>query len=548
MGLDCLLIHTSNFKNFDACLGNCTTGMIISSGLFSIADYLHGKGLKVSILHLGIEKILNPKFSLKNFIKVANPKIIGFSMHWHLQVSSVIEVSSILKKYYPDIFIILGGITASFFHEEIMNKFSAIDGVIRGDGEEPLALLIKAVLEKKVDLSDIPNLTWRNNTGTVINKISYQISQKELHAFNYTNFNLLKNKSFYIQCSSLSANWFNNLGVAINMRIANHRKTFYVPINKGCPVSCSYCGGRNKTNHDGQNEYFMFRSVESVFSSIKSAHEAGFVTVEICFLPIPESKYYHRLFLMVKSSGININCVLECYALPDKELLDLFATSFRSSDKNLIYISPESFDEHVRSKNKGFMFSNEDLLSFLSHADKLCIPTVLFFSLGLPFEGPAFSEQFLHFKKYIYSNFKNVSFAALPIEIVPGSPMYNDPQKYNLIKTKYSLSDFLANECVSSRLPKYSRGFYKEMGVPLLETTDEKLKYFEDSINKMRCRYCCTFENCLSKIFIFKLLKKNFLFGLFSIIACKLFRFSLWTFGLFSFKNKTKKGDIWMLN
>ncbi|MEI6831375.1 MAG: cobalamin-dependent protein [Candidatus Omnitrophota bacterium] len=522
--------------------------MVISSGLFSIADYLRGKGLKVSILHLGIEKILNPKFSLRNFIKDTNPKIIGFSMHWHLQVSPVIEISSILKKYYPDIFIILGGITASFFHEEIMNKFSAIDGVIRGDGEEPLALLIKAVLGKKVDLSDIPNLTWKNNTGTVINKTSYQIIQKELNALNYTNFNLLKNKSFYIQCSSLSLNWFNNLGVAINKRIANHRKTLYIPINKGCPVSCSYCGGRNKANHDGQNEYFMFRSVESVFNSIKSAYESGFGTVEIYFLPIPESKYYQRLFSMIKSSGMNINCVLECFVLPDKELLDLFVSSFRNSDKNLIYISPESLDEHTRNMNKGFMFSNEDMLNFLSHTDKLCIPTMLFFSLGLPFENPAFAEQILHFKKYIYSNFKNVSITGLPIEVVPGSPIYNDPQKYNLVKTKYSLSDFFSDECVNSKQPKYSRGFYKEMEIPLLKTTAEKLKYFEDSINKMRCRYCCTLENRLSRNFIFKLLRGNFLCELFLIVACKLFRFSLWTFGLFSFKNKTKEGDIWMLN
>ena len=44
------------------------------------------------------------------------------------------EMVKKVKAVSPSTFIVLGGYTASFFHEEIMKNFDAVDGIIRGEG------------------------------------------------------------------------------------------------------------------------------------------------------------------------------------------------------------------------------------------------------------------------------------------------------------------------------------------------------------------------------------------------------------------------------
>jgi len=523
MKLDCLLVHTPKFNNFNKCLGSHTLGMNIASGVFSIADYLSKRGLNTRILHLGIEKALNPRFSLFDFVAKSKPKVVGFSLHWHMQSALATEIAAQLKKDYPKIFIALGGITASFFHKDIIDNFSFIDAVIRGDGERPLLLLAESVLRKEKDFFSIPNLTWRYDGATIINQAVYQMPQKELDGLNYANFDLLVNKSFYTSCSSYFPVWFENLSTKVNMALFPAKQTFFAPVSKGCPVSCSYCGGRNAVNRDGQKECFLYHSPESVFFSIKAAHCMGFKTIHINYLPVARRDYYQTLFSMIRESGLKLNCILDCFVLPKKEIVELFIASFNKSKHTFIVISPESADEGVRRKNKGYFFTNQEMLSFLSYTDKLDLPVIAFFSLGLPFETQASLEKLIELKKYLKKDFRNVKAVASSVEIEPGSLLYRHPQEYNIVKLKDSCRDFFRGGTTKEDRPN-SPGFYSEQMVEHSESKGDRLRAFERKIDELRCGYFCPLEDHLLTFFPLWWQNRISVYPFFRKVVCRTFR------------------------
>ena len=91
-----------------------------------------------------------------------------------------IEVAKILKRLHPHVPISFGGLSSSIFHEDLI-KYDCIDFVFRGDStEEPMRMLVERVARAARthtplgDLSDIPNLTWKDAEGAVhINPLSW---------------------------------------------------------------------------------------------------------------------------------------------------------------------------------------------------------------------------------------------------------------------------------------------------------------------------------------------------------------------------------------
>jgi len=170
-----------------------------------------------------------------------------------------------IKAAFPQTYILLGGFTASFFHEEIMRNFDEVDGIIRGEAEVPVLELANALLQGRDNLFSVPNLTWRRKGRILINPLSYVASEKELNGLSFTNFRLLKNhptyiryigQPFYVKGVSKEKNfWMYSLKSPI----------YHLTVGRGCPVQCTWCGGGRSSleNITGRNEV-TFRGVEPV--------------------------------------------------------------------------------------------------------------------------------------------------------------------------------------------------------------------------------------------------------------------------------------------
>ena len=196
---DCIFLHVPKLTNANRPPGRFTVIHSLPMGLLALADRLHRSGLSTQVVHLGIEWIEDKAFSILSYLRETNPRIVALDLHWHHQSYDVMEMVKQIKAAFPQTYILLGGITASFFHEEIMKTFPEVDGIIRGEAEEPLAELAQAIQEGQIDFFSVPNLTWRRRKKILVNPLSYVATEEDLNRLCFTHFNLLKNYPTYIR-------------------------------------------------------------------------------------------------------------------------------------------------------------------------------------------------------------------------------------------------------------------------------------------------------------------------------------------------------------
>jgi radical SAM superfamily enzyme YgiQ (UPF0313 family) len=143
-------------------------------GFVSIVGYLEQNGYKARIINLAVKMLKDSKFDPENFIKKIDSQVFRFDLHWLAQAAGSQDLAEKVKKHHPDKSVLLGGLSASYFHEEIIDHFPQIDYILRGDTtEKPLLDLIKHIFEGK-EPETVENLTWRSIEGRKrINPLTY---------------------------------------------------------------------------------------------------------------------------------------------------------------------------------------------------------------------------------------------------------------------------------------------------------------------------------------------------------------------------------------
>ena len=171
--MDCLFLHVPKSSNTYRPIHHFLWINFLPMGLLGLADLLERHGFSTQIVHEGVERMEDKTFSLLSYLREKTPRIVALDLHWHPQSYDVIETAKAIKAAFPHTYLVLGGFTASFFHEEILKNFDAVDGIIRGEGEKPLVELTRAVAGGNGDLFSVPNLSWRRKGRILINPLSY---------------------------------------------------------------------------------------------------------------------------------------------------------------------------------------------------------------------------------------------------------------------------------------------------------------------------------------------------------------------------------------
>jgi radical SAM superfamily enzyme YgiQ (UPF0313 family) len=496
--LDCLLVFVPKLKNFYRPIGEHMFSVLLPMGLLAMADFIHREGFKVQILHLGLEKMHNPNFSLERYLSEINPKLVGISLHWHYQSYYTIETVKRIKLVDRSVFTVLGGLTASYFHKEIMEEFSFVDAIIRGDGEVPFLKLLEKISSDKRELSDVPNLTWRVNETIRINPIGYVAQNEDLDKLNFTNFKLLRNYQLYLRMNDArGGRWVKGVRARI---ISKFGPPTYFPlfISKGCLVNCSYCGGsRSSQQLTSGRDSVSVRSPEKVIESIKEAKSYNYREIRISYLPFHNHRtYFIELFETIKKERIGINYFLECWDLPPREIIERYKQIRIPPFKLCMGLSPESGNERVRRLNKGFYYSNAELMRSLSYISSLDIPVILYFSVGLPGETIRDIEETVRFQRLLRKRFRNIiSISTVNPVLEPASPMFEMSLRYGITKARLSFRDFLrtsrgmdSSGYLTTQLGYFSRGFLDVPKGRHLSGETSYQRYLQDIICKSSCR------------------------------------------------------------
>lgn len=387
MEKDILFIHVPKLNNNYNPIGDYIFILYMPFGLLGLTDLLVSNGYRSSIVHLGVELIKYKEINLNNIIAENNPHIIGLSLHWHHQSFDVIQTAKKIKEINPNIKILLGGLTASYFCDEIMKDFECIDFIIKGEAETPILELLKQV-NNTGNFGVVPNLMYRENGEVKSNPVSYVANDAVISSMNFTNFSLLKDYETYVK-SLNSWVYIKGFSKKTNDAIFKNNYGHPVALGRGCINDCSYCGGSRKSHEIINNRHnISFRSVDSVIESIQDIEKYGFNYAMFNYDPLPPQEseiFYFELFEKIKQLNTKLSINIERWFLPSKEFIVKFKDSL--NENSIIDLTINSQNEELRIRNDFYFFSNEELENCLCELEKHGVRTSLFFSIGLPFES-----------------------------------------------------------------------------------------------------------------------------------------------------------------
>jgi len=431
---DVIFIHPPRMLNpdQDGKVKSVRTAFIfIPMGVFAIADFLEREGFGVKIINYPLEQYLDPNWSLKDYLRTIDFKVCGIDLHWIHNAHGAIEIAQIVKEVKPNAQVVLGGFSASYFHTQILKYYRSIDGVIRGEGEIPLLKYVQNVATDQ-PLDSVPNLSYRNSSDHIkTNPLTY--TAKTLDNLNFTNTSLLKNAKQYFECSRKI------MGISFN-----------VPIGRGCPFNCPYCGGGQRALQRiaGRNKVIL-RSHEKVIEDITTIVDKykvpslffGHGTYPANF------KYWKTLFGLIQREKIDIGGDLEIWRLPfPKEMWKIFYKTFPRKDSS-VGISPRTLSSKVHQKigkicDPTFKFPKNQIEDLIKNANLFRRTLRIWLTVGFPFQTRLDVQKDFNFAlkcmyKYGKTKSKPIAIMNEPYHIFPGSPAYESPESFG-INLKYN--------------------------------------------------------------------------------------------------------------
>jgi len=390
-------------------------------GFVSLSSYLTRKKLKVRIINLAAKMLSNPDYDAEDEIKSLKSLAFGIDLHWLPHVHGGLEVAKIIKKYHPEVPVIFGGLSATYFHKELI-LYPQVDFVIRGDStEEPLFRLIQA-LKGKGDLSSVPNLTYkRRNNEVKENSFCHIPENLNGGGLDYPHLfkTLLRDRDL--------------LGFFPFYGWERYPITAIFTC-KGCTQNCTSCGGSSFAYANFcAREKPAFRDPELVVKDMKKI--AFFFKGPIFLLGDlfqPGESYAYKILSLLKKTKIKNQVVIEFFNIPPQEFIYGLGKTIPNFN---IQISAESHDPEVRDRFKR-NYDNTVLENFIENSLKAgCNKFDLFFMIGLPHQTHDSVMETINYCDYLLDKFNSKKMlypyiSPLAPFVDPGSLVFENPEKY----------------------------------------------------------------------------------------------------------------------
>lgn len=391
-------------------------------GFLTISDYLKRHGLSVRIVNLAGKMLGDGSFDPEIFIKKLKPAAFGIDLHWLPHVDGSLSLAEMVKRHHPGIPVIFGGLSSSYYYDEIMREYPFVDFVVRGDStEEPLRILLKAIKSGK-GYEDVPNLVWRDTRGHVLkNEFSYKPQNLDYINFNYPH--LLKMAMKYRDPSGY-----------IPFRFWLTYPVTAVFQCRGCNRNCGSCAGSLAAfKRLCMREKPCFRSPELLAKDISQiSHFTGAPVMVIGDILQAGEAYADDFLDALKRQHIKNEVTIEFFTPPPARFLTKVAESLENFN---VEISPESHDPKVRSAF-GKSYENSELEETIEQLIGLgCKRIDLFFMTGLPHQDYQSVMDTVKYCERLLEKFGHTKrilpmIAPLAPFIDPGSRIFEEPERF----------------------------------------------------------------------------------------------------------------------
>ena len=402
-------------------------------GFTTIAEYLERHGHRVSIVNLAVRMLRDPEFDAERLLASLNPLIFGLDLHWLPHAHGALEVARLIKYFHPQTPVVMGGVSASYYHEELIT-YPQVDYVLRGDStEEPVRQLIEVIESgaKVRELQRIPNLTWKDADGTPhVNPLTHVPDHLD---------NILVDYSVVVNAVARERNLLNYLPFA---------KWTKYPITaaltcRGCTRNCTICGGSAYASKRifGRSQP-AYRSPEVVAADLRRISRFSRGPVFVLGDIRQAGMDYARRFLKAMQ-GFDEQVIIEFFWPVDRGFMEEVAAAIPNF---VVELSPESHDQAVRQL-AGKPFSDQSIASSIEHIlDVGCQRMDLFFMSGMPGQTPQSVLDTIEYSGHLLRRFNGDERLKLFISplapfLDPGSLAFEKPAQYGYRKLRHSLED-----------------------------------------------------------------------------------------------------------
>lgn len=428
---DLLLLHAPSVYDFRkmAILYGPVSDMVPSStvfemypiGFLTIASYLHDRGMTVRIVNLALRMMNSRRFDVPRFLAKQKPKAIGIDLHWLPHAHGALEVARIAKELHPDVPIIMGGLSSTYFHRELID-YPQVDYVMRGDSTEPPLHDLLVALREGRSLYTIPNLTWKDSDGMVhVNPLEfipmtldYVDMRPDLMVEMVLRYGDLE--------STLPFNgwWSNPITAMLTV--------------KGCAFECVTCGSSETScTHVTKRLKPVYRSPASLVSNMQDlcrlAHGPILLVGDLLMAgPEHAAEVLERL----REARLTNEIVFEFFALPPPSFLhdiDRCVTNWSME------FSPESHEQAVRDAQEGESgYTTEGMEALFKVALSLrCNRIDVFFMIGLPAQTVTSVRDTVEYCGHLFEiGDKRLQCFISPMGpfIDPGSRGFEEPERF----------------------------------------------------------------------------------------------------------------------
>ena len=405
-------------------------------GMLSIAEYLDRHGYQVIIDNLGDRMVDTIGFDVEAHIQSYSARIFAVGLHFQQHIQGALEIAGLCKRYHPDAMVVLGGLTATCFHEEIIEKIAAVDAVVRAEAEKPMLALVEA-LDKGKSIAHVPNLTFRENVGkpTVTPLLP---ASHDLDDYEYTRFDLLSPKTSIFTSDSCFR--------------------YSLEVCRGCVYNCAICGGSAYTykKYLGMSRP-AFRSPQKIVRDMKRLNDSGIFFIGLFQDPRMGGKgYWQELFATIKKERPRFERLSLDLLIPADE--DFIKEISSIGRQVVLHLCPDTGSERVRNL-LGRHYSNRKLIDTIKLCYRYGIPVSNFFSVGLAGETEnnvkatwALWDQLNELERQALEQgrfddiFEQIPIGGPilgPIVLDPGSRAFDTPEKYGYRLIYRDLTSYL---------------------------------------------------------------------------------------------------------
>src|ERR1700685_3382320 len=130
-------------------------------GWFSMKARLADHGFDTKIVNVASLMLMHPDLDIRRLLGRLEAPIFGFDLHWMTQCHGAIELAALLKEVHPEALTIFGGISATYYADELI-RYPSVDVVVQGyDTLEPVTELVASARQGSRNFDSIPNLLYK---------------------------------------------------------------------------------------------------------------------------------------------------------------------------------------------------------------------------------------------------------------------------------------------------------------------------------------------------------------------------------------------------